>query len=97
MIVVTNKDMVTETRTSDMEAAFTDMFKKEIDAYCTYKTWCENTTDSMLEYALQEIMEDEYLHARFLRDYLIEHDMYNLDANDDYEKKFWKIHKWVYK
>ena len=70
-----------------------DMFRKELDAYCTYKDWAEETEDEILEMALEEIMVDEYLHAKFLRDYMIDKDMYTLTDTDPHEKKFWRIHK----
>jgi hypothetical protein len=72
---------------------YVDMFHKEVDAYCTYKAWADDTNDKFLERAFEEMMEDEYLHAKFLHDYLMDHDLYNPDADDAYEKKFWKIHK----
>jgi hypothetical protein len=72
---------------------YVDLFRKELDAYCAYKDWSEETDDTMLEMALEEIMYDEYLHAKFLRDYLIDHGMYTLTDADPHEKKFWKIHK----
>lgn len=89
-MIVLNKT-VTETPKSDF--TLVDMFHKEIEAYCMYKDWKETTEDEILEMALEEIMVDEFLHAKFLRDYLIDHDMYVADPEDEHEKKYWKMHK----
>ena len=70
-----------------------DLFRKELDAYCAYKEWLEETTDSTLEMALEEIMLDEFLHAKFLREYMMDKGMYMLSENDPYEKKFWRAQK----
>lgn len=93
MIVLNNKETVVEQKAAtERKDAFVDMFHKELDAYCTYKEWSENTDDILLETALEEIMYDEYLHARFLREYMTENNMYTIDMNDPHEKKFWGIH-----
>ena len=89
-MIVLNKE--TELQNKDKHP-YLEMFHKEIDAYCTYKAWMDETNDKLLEMAFEEIMEDEYLHARFLHDYLMDHDMYDPPSDDEYEKKFWKIHK----
>ena len=89
MIVLNNK----ETKMETSEHPYVDMFRKEIDAYCTYKEWAENTQDEFLERAFEEMMEDEYLHARFLHDYLMDNDLYAPSGDDEHERKFWKIHK----
>lgn len=73
-----------------------ELFRLELDAYCDYKEWCEETEDAVLEMALEEIMIDEYLHAKFLRDYMMDQDMYTLTPEDPHEKKFWKIHKNIF-
>lgn len=91
MIVLTDKD-TTKMETKDYKSSLEDMFRKELDAYCAYKEWAEETTDKLLERALEEIMYDEYLHAKFLRDYMIDKEMYTLKDDDPHEKKFWKIH-----
>ncbi len=70
-----------------------EMFRKELDAYCAYNEWLEKTEDRILIMALDEIMYDEYLHAKFLRDYMIDKGTYTLTDDDPHEKKFWKIHK----
>ena len=91
-MIVLNKEHEA-TMTNKEQHPYIEMFHKELDAYCTYKAWTEDTNDSFLERAFEEIMEDEYLHARFLHDYLMDHDMYTPEGEDEYEKKFWKIHK----
>ena len=85
MIVLNNRD------SSESKETLEDLFKKELDAYCAYNKWLEATEDSTLELALEEIMLDEFLHAKFLRDYLIDNHMYNLTDDDPHEKRFWKI------
>ena len=100
MIVLNNKEPSMEPKAEPKEhtkESYVDMFRREIDAYCGYKEWCEETDDTILEMALEEIMLDEYLHAKFLRDYLIDNDMYTVEPNDPYEKKFWKIQKRVFR
>ena len=93
-MIILNKEPMN--RIHEHQHEFVDMFRKEIDAYCTYKEWVETTDDVVLEMALEEIMMDEYLHAKFLRDYLIDHDLFHLDATDEHEKKFLKMHKKYY-
>jgi hypothetical protein len=93
MIVLNNKE-TSEVKSEVMKnETLEDMFRKELDAYCVYKDWKEETTDPIFEMALEEIMIDEYLHAKFLRDYMIDKDMYTLTDSDPHEKKFWKVHK----
>jgi hypothetical protein len=89
-MIVINKDM---NRTEHVDTHFVELFKKELEAYCSYKDIAEATDDYILELALNEIMEDEYLHAKFLRNFMMEHNTYPLDENDEWEKKFIKIHK----
>ena len=94
MIVLNNKETEME-HTTEMHHKETleELFRKELDAYCAYKEWCEDTTDSILEMALEEIMLDEFLHAKFLRDYLKEKGMYTLTESDPHEERYWKIQK----
>lgn len=92
-MIILNKEPTPKVSEERQQHAFIDMFRKEIDAYCTYKEWAEATEDVVLEMAFEEIMMDEYLHAKFLRDYLTDHDMYPLDAADEHERKFIKMHK----
>lgn len=94
MIVINNKESATEhTDKKSLE----DMFRMELAAYCDYKEWEEETDDSILEMALEEIMMDEFLHAKFLRDYMLDKDIYTLKSDDPYEKKYWKIHKKLFR
>ena len=99
MIMLNNKEttpnnMENKPDTKDRKKeTMEDMFRKEIDAYCAYKEWLDETDDEILEMALEEIMVDEYLHAKFLRDYMIDKDKYTLTDSDPHEKKFWMIQK----
>ena len=96
-MIVVNKESMAEHKSETYEKeSFESMFRKEIDAYCTYKEWADETMDPHLEMALEEIMMDEYLHAKFLRDYMIENDMFTLTDSDPHEKKFWKIQKRIF-
>ena len=54
MIVLNNQP--NETKMKEMHP-YIEMFHKEIDAYCTYKEWAEDTNDAFLERAFEEIME----------------------------------------
>lgn len=99
MIVLNNKETaaVAENKTSEYSMSLEDLFRKELDAYCAYKEWVDETEDSILEMALEEIMVDEYLHAKFLRDYMMDKDMYMLKSDDPHEKKFLKIQKKLFR
>ena len=88
-----NETVVKETKHNEYSMSMEDMFRREIDAYCAYKEWLDETTDEILEMALEEIMLDEFLHAKFLRDYMIDKEWYKLPDSDPHEKKFWKIYK----
>lgn len=91
-MIVMNKEN-TEAMMTKKEHPYVAMFRKEIDAYCDYKALLEETEDEYIEAAFEEIMQDEYLHARFLHDYLMDHDLYWPENTDEHEKRFWKIHK----
>ena len=54
-----------------------EQLKGEQCAYSAYKTLIEMTDDEYLEEALEEIMYDEFLHAKFLRSYMMEHKVYD--------------------
>lgn len=98
MIVLNNKENATmEHETSKYEMSLEDLFRRELDAYCAYKEWVDETEDVVLEMALEEIMMDEYLHAKFLRDYMMDKGMYMLKSDDPHEKKFWKIQKKLFR
>ena len=96
MIVVNNKETSLESKATHKDF-YVDMFRKELDAYCAYKEMSEETEDKMLEMALEEIMMDEYLHAKFLREYMIDKGMYDLPDSDPHEKKFWKIQRKIFR
>ena len=70
-----------------------EQYKKEIDAYCAYKDLKQslNGTCHTLDAAFEEIMYDEYLHARFLRDYLKSKNLYQFPMVDETEKRFLMI------
>jgi rubrerythrin len=95
-MIVLNKES-SETATKHEHHPYIEMFRKEIDAYCAYKSLADSIEDEYLERAFEEIMHDEYLHARFLHDYLMDHDLYWPDNEDEHERKFWKIHKKYFK
>lgn len=97
MIVLNTKETSDMNSTATAHKTFEDMFRMEVDAYCEYKTMKEDTDDSILETALEEIMTDEYLHAKFLRDYMMDKDMFTLTDDDPHVKKFWRIHKKVFR
>lgn len=99
MIVVNNQESakLTDPKTGEYAMSLEDLFRKELDAYCAYKEWVDETEDAVLEMALEEIMMDEYLHAKFLRDYMMDKDMYMLRSDDPHEKKFWKIQKKLFR
>ena len=95
MIVVNNLgDKTMENKSENKyNMSLEDLFRKELDAYCSYKEWVEETEDSILEEGLEEIMFDEYLHAKFLREYMLDKGIYTLTDSDPPEKRFWKISK----
>ena len=98
MIVLNTKETATmSSADTDRKKTFEDMFRMEVDAYCDYKAMKDDTDDGILEMALEEIMTDEYLHAKFLRDYMMDKDMFTLTDDDPHVKKFWKIHKKVFR
>ena len=98
MIVLNNKEAEMEHKSSsEYKMSMEDLFRRELDAYCAYKEWQEETSDTMLEMALDEIMTDEFLHAKFLRDYMIDKEMYTLKDDDPHEKRYWKIRKKLFK
>ena len=97
MIVLNNKESPMGTKPdSEYKMSMEDLFRRELDAYCAYKEWQEETTDSILEMALEEIMLDEFLHAKFLRDYMLDKEMYTLKDDDPHEKRYWKIQKRIF-
>ena len=97
MIVLNNKELTEHPEHMEHKKSLEELFRMEIDAYCDYKEWCEETEDSVLEIALEEIMMDEYLHAKFLRDYMMDKGIYMIASDDPHEKKFWKIQKKIFR
>lgn len=98
MIVLNNNDKSMEQKPEDKYGmSLEDLFRRELDAYCAYKEWVEETTDEILEMGLEEIMLDEFLHAKFLKEYMMDKDMYTLKSDDPHEKKFWKIYKKLFR
>ena len=65
-----------------------EQFKSEIMAYNSYKMIVNMTSDGYLKEALDEVMYDEYLHAKFIRSYLIENNAYDPMQNEELEKMF---------
>jgi hypothetical protein len=94
MIVVNGTEKHTEhDKDNEYKMSLEELFRKELDAYCAYKEWAEQTEDEILEMGLEEIMFDEYLHAKFLREYMMDKGIYTLTDSDPHEKRFWKIHR----
>lgn len=65
-----------------------EQFKSEQMAFNGYKAIKEATDDLYLIDALDEIMYDEYLHAKFLRSYLIKMDAYDPAQHVDLERAY---------
>ena len=71
-----------------------DNFKREVDSYCKYKEMLPIIQNNdLLTEAVEEIMHDEYLHARFLRGYLMDRGFYIPSEHADYESKFLKMER----
>lgn len=68
-----------------------EQFKAEIAAYTAYDMLKEHIDDNYLKEALDEIMYDEFLHAKFLRTYMIEEQIYDPSQNMECEKTFKKM------
>lgn len=68
-----------------------EQFKAETIAYSGYQMICEAIDDDYLEEALEEIMYDEYLHAKFLRSYMIDAGIYDPEQHPDCEKAYMKM------
>jgi ferritin len=65
-----------------------EQFKAEMSAYNAYHTIKNMIEDDYLEEALEEVMYDEFLHAKFLRSYMIEHNLYDPAQHVDCEKSY---------
>jgi rubrerythrin len=68
-----------------------EQFKGETIAYAGYEAIKEHIDDEYLEDALEEIMYDEYLHAKFLRSYMIELGVYDPSQHADCEAAYKKM------
>jgi rubrerythrin len=68
-----------------------EQFKAEQMAYSGYLELKEMAEDNYLEDALEEIMYDEYLHAKFLRSYLMSMDAYDPKQHVELEKMYMKM------
>jgi ferritin len=68
-----------------------EQFKSELMAYHAYAAMLTMTQDEYLEDALEEIMYDEYLHAKFLRSYMLDKGVYDTNQHEDLEKMYWKM------
>jgi rubrerythrin len=70
-----------------------EQFKAEMNAYNAYQMLKEQIDDDYLEEALEEIMYDEYLHAKFLRNYMLEEGLYDPAQHAECEKAYMKMLK----
>jgi rubrerythrin len=68
-----------------------EQFKAETMAYAAYDVIKDSIEDSYLKEALEEIMYDEFLHAKFLRSYMMECGVYDPTQHPDCEKAFNKM------
>lgn len=68
-----------------------EQFKAEMAAYNAYQTIKEMLDDGYAREALCEIMYDEYLHAKFLRSYMIEEGVYDPAQHIECEKTYMKM------
>jgi rubrerythrin len=68
-----------------------EQFKAEQMAYSCYEAIKDMVDDDFLESALEEIMYDEYLHAKFVRNYLMEMNAYDPSQHPDLEKTYFKM------
>lgn len=79
--------------TPEIIAKLTAQYKGEMDAYCAYKelyTLAKSHCPLLTE-ALEEIMYDEYLHARFIREYMMSKDVYKMPDMQELEHRFKRI------
>ena len=68
-----------------------EQFKSETVAYSGYQNILSMIDDEYLEEAIEEIMYDEYLHAKFLRSYMMEMNVYDPEQYPECEKAFMKM------
>jgi rubrerythrin len=65
-----------------------EQFKAEQMAYSGYKELKNMADDIYLEEALEEVMYDEFLHAKFLRCYLMKMHVYDPTQHPELEKAY---------
>lgn len=65
-----------------------EQFKAEEMAYSAYCDLKKHVEDEYLEEAIEEIMYDEFLHAKFLRTYLMKMNAYDPKQHVDLEQMF---------
>jgi rubrerythrin len=68
-----------------------EQLRSELTAYVAYEALRDMTGDDFLKEALEEIMYDEYLHAKFVRSYLMHIDAYDPVQHADLEKHYSRI------
>ena len=68
-----------------------EQLKSEQCAFMAYESLTEMIDDEYLEEALEEIMYDEYLHAKFIRSYLMEIGSYDPAQHAELEKNYTKM------
>lgn len=68
-----------------------EQLKSETAAYAGYEMIKNQIDDDYLEDALEEIMYDEYLHAKFIRSYLMEIGAYDPAQHAECEKAYKKM------
>lgn len=68
-----------------------EQFKAEMAAYNAYQTIKEMLDSGYAREALCEIMYDEYLHAKFLRSYMMEEGVYDPSQHVECEKAYMKM------
>ena len=68
-----------------------EQFKAEMTAFNSYQMIIDAIDDDYLEDALEEIMYDEYLHAKFLRSYMMEQGVYDPLQHVECEKAYTKM------
>lgn len=78
MIVVS--DTTKEMMDNSMRSKVHDAMKKEMEAYWMYDKLAKESQDNQFIWAMWEIMDDEYLHAKYLRKYMIDNDMYDMET-----------------
>ena len=76
-----------------------EQLRSELTAYVAYEALRDMTGDDFLKEALEEIMYDEYLHAKFVRSYLMRIDAYDPAQHADLEKHYSRMleHMWKFK